>query len=182
VFRSLAKSLLVAMVAVALTSATAVAAVVTARYEGLFAYGDDNVVLAEIDRTTNVNNLVQKDTSSAAGDNMRIQIPFRDSKPNNGKSVHASVEWRKNALDCGISGIEVSSGGAGISTSCYVDWQGNGDYESNDVSGDSWWFANPRKYWNGSDGMLRGGIHVCQAQWNADPCSGKRWVTTFWDS
>ena len=30
-------------------------------------------------------------------------------------------------------------------------------------------------------GLLRGGIHVCQAQWNSDPCSGKRWVTTFWD-
>lgn len=178
---SVFKVALVATTMVGLTATTAFAAVVTARYEGVFAYGDDGTVLAEIDRTTNANNLVQKDTSYAAGDNMRIQIPFRDRKPTNGKSVHASVEWKKNALDCGISGIEINVTGGGIYSSCYVDWQGAGDYESNDVSGDGWWFVNPRKFWNGEDGMLRGGIHVCQAQWNDDPCSGKRWVTTFWD-
>jgi hypothetical protein len=181
VFKSLSKVVVVAAVLVGLTATSAVAAVLTARYEGLYAYGDDGTVLAEIDRTTNTNNLVQKDTSYAAGDNMRIQIPFRDSKPANGKSVHASVAWKKNALDCGISGIEVTATGGGISTSCYVDWQGAGDFESDNVSGDGWWFVSPRKFWNGSDGMLRGGIHVCQAQWNSDPCSGKRWVTTFWD-
>ncbi len=180
-FKSRAKVAAAVAATVCLTATSALAAVVTARYEGVLAYGDDGTVLAEIDRTTNVNNLVQKDTSYAGGDNMRIQIPFRDRKPRNGKGVHASVEWKKNALDCGLSGIEVHVTGGGISTSCYVNWHGNGDYESDNVTGDNWWFVNPRKFWNGSDGMLRGGIHVCQAQWNSDPCSGKRWVTTFWD-
>lgn len=179
--RRLCKAAMAAVMVVGLTASSAFAAVITARYEGVLAYGGDGSVLAEIDRTTNVNNLVQKDTSHASGDNMRIQIPFRDRKPSNGKSVHASVEWKKNALDCGLSGMEVHVTGVGFSSSCYINWQGAGDFESDNVSGSGWWFTNPRKYWNGTDGMLRGGIHVCQAQWNADPCSGKRWVTTFWD-
>ncbi len=148
-------------------------------YSGLYAYSGSTVV-AEIDRTTNANNKVHKDTSSASGDRMKIDIPFRDRQPNNGKSVHASVEWLKHSRNCGINGIEIHVTGGGISTSCDSSWTGNGNYESNNVSGSGWWFVYPTKAFNGTDNSLRGGIHVCQAQWNADPCSGKRWVTTFW--
>lgn len=159
---------------------TGYAAVKYKLYDGLYAYGDSDNILAEIDRTTSANNKVVKDTSSADGDHMRIEIPFRDRAPSNGKGVHASVEWKKNARNCGLSGIEIHVTGGGYSTSCDESWKGNGDYASDNVSGEGWWFVKPRKYFNGSDNTLRGGVHVCQGQWNADPCSGKRWVTTFW--
>lgn len=178
--KRLATPVLLCFMSLVLLSGTAYAAVQTKLYSGLYAYGDNDNILAEIDRTTNVNNKVVKDTSSADGDHMRIEIPFRDRAPSNGKSVHASVDWKKHAQNCGINGIDIHVTGGGISTACNDEWQDNGHFESNNVSGSGWWFVKPRKYFNGTDNTLRGGIHVCQAQWNSDPCSGRRWVTTFW--
>lgn len=179
--RRIAMFVVVFLMAFAGFGASAYAAVKVKLYEGLYAYGDSGNILAEIDRTTNANNKAVKDTSAAAGDHMRIEIPFRDRKPGNGKSVHASVNWKKHSRNCGVNGIEIHVTGGGISTACDTGWNNNGHFESNNVSGSGWWFVKPRKYWNGEDGSLRGGIHVCQAQWNSDPCSGKRWVTTFWN-
>lgn len=177
--RAIALTVAVAL-AVLGVSAGSYAAVKTKKYTGLFVYSKDKKV-GEIDRTTSRNNKVIKDTSSSSGDHMRIEIPFRDRAPKNGKGVHVSVDWKKYGKDCGISGIEVHVTGGGISKSCSTGWKGNGHFESWSVSGSGWAISKPRKYFNGEDLTLRGGVHICQTQWNSDPCSGRRWVTTFWD-
>lgn len=149
-----------------------------AHYTGLYVYDDDhgNGLVGEIDYTTTTNNKVEKIDNDPYGDRVKITAPFRDRAPANGAGVHTSVDWAKNGTFCYISGIGVSSTGGSVSASCSNGWNSYGHTESSNIQDSSWWFSYHSKVYDPSSNSIRGGVHICQEESDADPCSGKRYM------
>jgi hypothetical protein len=157
---------------VLLAAGGATAAVKTAHYTGLVLTVGGTAV-GEIDRTTTANNLVQKDTSDPNGDYIKVQAPFRDRAPGNGKGVHVSVSYSKNGTFCYAAGI---SADGGASVGCSAGWNGYGSTESRNIEDSAWWFSNQKKKFDPNSNSIRGGIHLCQSALLADPCTDNRYV------
>lgn len=149
-----------------------------AHYSGLYVYDDDhgNLLVGEIDRTTTANNTVEKIDNDAYGDRMKITAPFRDRQPGNGVGVHTSVNWAKNGSFCYVSGIGVSADGGSASISCGNGWNDYGHTESKNIQDSSWWFSYHSRVYDPYSNSIRGGLHICQEESDADPCSGKRYM------
>lgn len=147
-------------------------------YAGLYVYDDShgNGLVGEIDRTTTVNNKVEKINNDPHGDRMRITAPYRDRNAANGRGVHTSVDWAKNGSYCYLSGIGVSKSGGSAAVSCGSGWNGYGHTESSNIQDTSWWFSYHQKPYDINSNSIRGALHICQEENDADPCSGKRFM------
>lgn len=165
----------VLVAATVLAGAGAAHANQTIRYSGLYLTSSSGKVLAEIDRTTSVNNLFQKITDDASGDRMRVQAPWRDRSPANGHSVYVRVDWAKNGTFCYVSGIGVSSNGGSASVACSNGWNGYGQSKSSHIEDSGWWFFRAGKAYDINSNSLRAAVMACEDHsWARDPCSGKR--------
>lgn len=144
------------------------------RYTGLYVYDDDNGngLVGEIDYTTNINNKAEKIDNDPYGDRLQIQTPFRDRAPANGAGVHTSVDWAKNGTYCYVSGIGQGSG----SVACGSGWNAAGHTETSNISDSAWHFWSHQRAYDPYSDSIRGGVHICQAEFDADPCSGKRYM------
>lgn len=171
VLRRMAIGLAASAVAVMATAASASAYQVI-HYTGLYVYEGGTKLVGEIDYTTNANNLAEKVNNDANGDRERIQAPWRDRAPGNGRAVYTHVNWAKNGTYCYISGI-----GDGAQASCGSGWNGYGSTRSKDIQDSSWWFSWHNKAYDPYSDSIRGQLQVCEdISWQSDPCSGSRFL------
>ena len=151
----------------------------SSNYRGLLLYTGGHI-RAEIDTTTDRNNVNVKDFWNWRGDVQYIQAPLRDRDTRDGDSVYVRTDYYTNGDYCYLSGIGVSvgEGGGGFSwsQSCGTGWHSRySDYESKHISDPNWWFMRTWERVDPKANSMRAVVRPCQDEWWVrDECGGYR--------